>query len=334
MVIARRALERLPVSGRILKTIDALRRERDGLRAQRDRLQEQLEIERDRPGPADVASDRPPKVLLAPSFLAYTERLRRVRTASREIHGHADPIWGYNSKPEGVRLAREVGLRVPELIAPPRPLTSVTPPSDRPSVIKPVSGTASRGVSPLVPVGEGLWLNLLERDEGPQTWSNIKESLQRLVDNGRTSRDFLVEELLPGPTPEQLPPDWKFLCIGGDAVLSWVKDNRGQRLASSARYRYFDREWRDLGAIRGRHYEIDETLALPQHPEDLIVAAERIARTLPSIFVRVDLFDTPDGVVFGEITPQPGTPLWFGPELDRELGEIWDRAEARTWARS
>ena len=333
MIRARGLLERLPVSGRVLRTIDALRQERDGLRAQRDRLQDQLVRQEEAAGLAAVTSGRPPKVLLAPSFLAHTERLRRIRGVSREMNGHADAVWEYNSKPAGVALARELGLRVPEQLSPPRPLHVVMPPTGQPCVIKPTSGAASRGVSPLVPAAGGRWLNLFEQDRGPQSWEAIRESLERLVRDGSTASEFLIEELLPGHEAAHLPYDWKLLCIGGAVVLTFVRDSGGKRFNRDSRYRWFDRDWHDLGPIRNPD-QVDPSLPEPQHPAELVRVAEQIARVLPSVFVRIDLFDTPDGVVFGEITPQPGTPLWFGADLDRRLGEMWDRAEARTWART
>ena len=34
-------------------------------------------------------------------------------------------------------------------------------------------------------------------------------------------------------------------------------------------------------------------------------------------------------MVFGELTPRPGGPHYFGPEHDQRLGELWERAQAR-----
>ena len=55
----------------------------------------------------------------------------------------------------------------------------------------------------------------------------------------------------------------------------------------------------------------------------------RIARDLSSGFdyVRIDLFDTPDGVYFGEITPfhRGGTARIMEPEWEQKLGDLWDQ---------
>jgi hypothetical protein len=111
-------------------------------------------------------------------------------------------------------------------------------------------------------------------------------------------------------------------------VASFGRDTRNQRHGSGAKFRYFSREWEDLGPLRDPD-RFDSSIALPNNPADLVRAAETVAAELPAIFVRVDLFETPSEVYFGEITPQPGTLPWFGPEVDRFAGELWDAAEAK-----
>lgn len=329
MVRARRLLARLPVSGRVLQTLDQLRAERDSLRTQ---LLEQRALA-ERVAQTAEGADEPilvRDVLAQPSFVSRTEALRRVRGRARELWGHADPVWGYNDKLAGAELATDVGLRIPRQLAPSTLLDELEPPPVDRCLLKPVSGTASRGVTPLVRQPGGRWLDLFELDDGPQPWSAIHERLQRFRAEGRISKRFLVEELLVGPTPTELPYDYKCLCIGGAVELIYARDVRNQRFPRHSSYRYFSPSWEDLGAISTPD-QLDASIPPPTHRDELLGAAAAVARALPTPFVRIDLFDQPDGVVFGEITPQPGTNLWFGPELDRRLGAAWDDAEANSW---
>lgn len=345
----RTLLARLPLAGGALRTIDALRAERDGLRRQRDALQRQRdglrsqrdalqdeltqvreELERVRPldDPAlreTVASE----VLRAPSLLARSEALRRVRQHARAFHGRADAVWAYNAKDAGVALARRLGVRTPRLLAEPCRLADLREPQGR-CVVKPVQGASSRGVLALLPHDDGRWLDLNDLQAGARDWETLRDYLQDLVDARRISNRFLVEELIEGPTEHELPLDWKLVCIGGEVAFSWARDRRNSRALTDSRYRHFSRSWEDLGPLRypDKH---DPTIPAPHHPNELVAVAETIARALPTTFVRVDLYDPPSGVVFGEITPQSGSPLWLGPALDRECGERWDRAEARSW---
>ncbi len=338
----RNVFERLPFAREVIRTIDDLRRERDGLRRDRDGLRRERDHLRTRLGEAaaeverlqrdgNSTMQRPSPQLFEPSFLARTEALRRVRRHSKELNGHGDPVWAFNGKLEGMRLATELGLEVPRTLVRPTPITELAPPAER-CVVKPVHGAGSQGVAPLVPTADGRWRDLYELDKGPRDWEEIRAELAELAASGRVNQSFMVEELLPGRDESSLPHDWKVFCVGGEVVALFGRDTRNQRFAYRAKFRYFSREWEDLGLI-GDPTRIDPTIPAPHHPDELIRAAEAVAGALPTLFVRIDLYDTPDRVVFGELTPQPGVPPWFGPELDRRFGERWDRAEAMTWKR-
>jgi hypothetical protein len=325
VAVQRRLLRRLPVASGVAARLDDLRAERDRLKKDRDRWRERATALTAAPA-EDPVTERS-----APSFLARTETLRRVRAVSRDLHGRADPIWEYNSKIAGIELARRLKVRVPAQLVLPVPLEDLQLPSVDRLVVKPVSGASSRGVTPLVSAGDGRWRNLFVFGAAPATWTELREDLALLVAQGRISRDFYVEELLPGPRPEALPYDWKLLCVGGQVVLTYQMDRRSDRTRGTPRYRYWSPDWEDLGSVRWPA-RVDPSLPAPHHPDELIEVAERVAQhMLPTPFLRVDLFDPPSGVVFGEITPQPGTPLWFGDVLDRELGRRWDEYEARSW---
>ena len=315
----------------LTRPVDAARAQRDEARGDRDRYQAQVGQLRQELKQLRSDSQRSPaKVLAAPSILARTEALRRVRSLSRERNGHADAIWRYNDKRAGTELARTLGIAVPEHLFGPIPINSIQPPRDRPFVVKPLNGASARGVLALVPQPDGGFLDLFDVATGPRSWDEHVTELSSVLESGRISDEFVGEELIPGPTSAQLPYDWKLLCIGGRVALAYGMA-RSARSPNEARYRYFSPSWDDLGPIRNAD-RIDASIPQPTHGSELIAAAERIARSLPVLFVRVDLFERPEGVVFGEITPQPGPKLWFGAELDRVLGEQWDVAEADSWA--
>ena len=90
----------------------------------------------------------------------------------------------------------------------------------------------------------------------------------------------------------------------------------------------FDRDWNPLPAyyLHGRS-DLDPGLARaprPLHLETAIQVAERLAEGLD--FIRVDLYDLPDGLAFGEMTSHP----WAGlvslspPGADELLGRYWE----------
>ena len=48
-------------------------------------------------------------------------------------------------------------------------------------------------------------------------------------------------------------------------------------------------------------------------------------------YSRIDLYELHGRIVFGGVTPRPGTTGWFSPELDMAMGEAWERAQVRLW---
>lgn len=269
--------------------------------------------------------------LATPSFLAQTESLRRVRDRAR-ASGGVDEIWSHNEKLAAVSLANELGLRVPATLVDPTCLDRLELPDAAGCVVKPLNGFGARGVAPLVSSGDGRWHSLFDLDAGPRTWSAWRRELAtRFVASGKLTDEFFVEELVPGPAPHRPPIDWKALCIGGRVALIQERQPPNQR-GGVGRYRVWTRDFDALGAVPhhpGRH---DPSLPPPHHPAELIQTAERVACALPGLFVRVDLYDPPPGVVFGEITPQPGPQLWFGAAWDRRLGVMWEEAQAKAMA--
>ncbi|MFA9429714.1 ATP-grasp fold amidoligase family protein [Egicoccus sp. AB-alg2] len=380
MGTSRRAVTALPGVGRLVRTLDATRDERDRLRRQRDRLREENAALRDAqaalreehaelqdrharlqaesghsrkgaatsPYPAAATGDatRSPSTanglrspaeqralearLSQPSFFARLETLRRVRALAQDEFGVTDPIWAHNSKSAGYELARSLGVRVPELVAGPTELDELARPTRARVVVKPVEGSTARGVMPLVAADDGAWHLLFDLSR-TYTWEQIVDLLRDAVAEGKISSRFIVEELIPGPGPLALPYDWKLYCVGGRVQLVLQRDARNQRAGRQAGMRFWTREFTDLGQARLLQ-DRDQEMARPHHPGELVAVAERIAAALPGHFVRVDLYDAPDGVVFGEITPQPGGQQLFRDDLDRQLGEAWDRAEAADFA--
>jgi hypothetical protein len=68
------------------------------------------------------------------------------------------------------------------------------------------------------------------------------------------------------------------------------------------------------------------TLPEPARLDEMIDVAERLADGID--FIRVDLYNVDERVVFGEMTcyPDGGWSAFDPPEFDRELGELWRQA--------
>ena len=118
------------------------------------------------------------------------------------------------------------------------------------------------------------------------------------------------------------PDDYKFYCFDGEVRLILLCTNRSK---AHADYFYFDTELRP--------YPINEiTLALkndykmprPAHLDEMLEVARLLSAGFPHM--RVDLYDTPAGVRFGEITlyDQSGLNYDFFHEGDLNMGNMLD----------
>ena len=328
-----RIARRLPVIRGVAIRLDQTLAERDRLRQalrMRDQDVERLRAERDklrqeRDSLADLSGE--------PSFYALYSSMNRQRAWLKRDHGVRHPISEVEPKLAGRSLAASLGVRVPRLLAGSAPPERLQEPVAERFIVKPIEGWSGRGVHALVREGEGLFSLL---DERTTSWEEVrgklaadqKEMAADAEANGwRVSREFIVEELLPsGHAERPLPFDWKCYCIGGRVELIMQREARGQG-RDGKRFKFWSPELSELGPVRHQD-RYEPSLPAPQHPRDLVAVAERIARALPGPFVRVDLYDVPSGVAFGEITPRPGGIQRFTPDLDRRLGEAWERALA------
>jgi hypothetical protein len=130
---------------------------------------------------------------------------------------------------------------------------------------------------------------------------------------------ILVEELIndgTGPAPIR----YKVLVFGGRAHVIMVISGTPDDL----RCGLYGRSWEDTGVTYAGTKRTDEPLPRPPHLTEMLRYAEILGGGLD--FVRVDLYDTPDKVYFGEITTTPlgGRMPFDSREFDRQLGDLWD----------
>lgn len=263
------------------------------------------------------------------SYQAYLE-------AAMAERGPEHPIWEVNDK----RNAREIGeladLHVPELYQGPMSLRKMDSP-DRDVVIKPMNGCSSRGVRPLKYLGSPESLGdyrdlfsgeIVTWDEAGAAAMRDKHSARNETLLARNHPDamrppWILEELIL--VNGKLPDNWKAFCFGGrvEAVFQTRRMRDG-----SLRVRWWDRDFNDIGDIYpAKSWKYDRRMAKPVNPGKLIHGFEEVASLVDSPFIRVDLYERGEQVVFGEITPHPtggGSP--FIPEWDAIFGQAWHDA--------
>jgi len=115
-----------------------------------------------------------------------------------------------------------------------------------------------------------------------------------------------------------LPVDYKLSCFSGMARFFVVSFDR----QSGRKVNFYDRDWKVLD-IRYRENPRKFYTPPPPNLAQMISIAERLSEGID--FVRVDLYDMGDRVVFGEMTTNPGglTNRYDPQEWDATFGSYW-----------
>lgn len=202
-------------------------------------------------------------------------------------------------------------------------------------VVKPTHGSGAVVVvsyaapeSARLPTPEGAWVYSHVRPEFAdrrQLAAIAASWLEKLYGQGpnrewaygRIPRQVIVEELLRG-ADGSIPDDLKFFVFQGRCRYVQVDAGRfGARTQD-----FYSADWVHLGLSGGPAWATTPH-ARPERLPELIRAAERLGADTD--FVRVDLYDLPERVVFGELTSYPaGGYSPFHPErFDAEFGSHW-----------
>lgn len=262
---------------------------------------------------------RPP---VRPSYRVMVHSERRIsrlgRSASSVIrHGK---FYVYD-------LVRSHGIEVPEQFgrwADPHSIPWDTLPNR--VVIKSMRGSNARGVLPLRR-REGGW-QVISHDDDVLTGDEVAALLAERQADGLIKGPFAAEEFLDEDGSGGRPPmDVKVYAFYGSAPMALLRRvvRHGDAQAS---FRIVDRHGRDVADGYSGNVA-DRTMEPPARLEEMFEIAERLSVAIRATFSRIDLYSIGDRIVFGEVTPRPGGPQWFGRDLDRRLGEEWERAQVR-----
>ncbi|SOC53857.1 ATP-grasp fold amidoligase family protein [Ornithinimicrobium cerasi] len=230
------------------------------------------------------------------------------------------PLTRIAAKLANYRLAASHGVAIPQVHAVWDALDEVAL-DDLPDrfVLKSERGSAARGVLPLVREGDGY---VLADGTARHTPASVIEHFARLEEVGRAVGPFFAEELLSDGSGRALPVDVKIFAYYG--VIGQVRlrasDAHGSR---SSRKRFLTADGEDLFA------DADTSLPVPHLLAEAVAAARTLSLAVPFPFVRVDVYDTPQGVVLGELTLAPGSDERHPLEHDQHLGFCYEHAQSR-----
>lgn len=130
-------------------------------------------------------------------------------------------------------------------------------------------------------------------------------------------RQLLVEELLQDANGD-CPNDYKFFVINGSVKLIQVDMDRSTNHCRNL----YSKDWELI--LSTLQYPNGPSINQPKRLDEMIEIAEILAKDLP--FVRVDLYECPDRVVFGELTICPGSgwERFSDTTVDEWLGQFYE----------
>lgn len=131
-------------------------------------------------------------------------------------------------------------------------------------------------------------------------------------------RRVIIEELLSDPKTGAVPVDYKLFVF--DGIVRFIQVD-SDRFGSHKRSLY-DPAWRRI-PVAYKHQEGPD-VEKPVNLKKMLELAGRLAQGLR--FIRVDLYDLTDRVVFGELTnfPEAGNGKFEPTKFDAEFGQFFD----------
>lgn len=256
------------------------------------------------------------------SSVTFSEQLqnRRERWWSKGQLAHISCLSG---KLEGCSFMKQNGFKVPEQIGLYDSIEEVPAFSDLPSkfVLKPSIGYSAKNVFVM---SNGV--NLLDRK------IYDREAVLRSITNAYANKDFqgkfIIEELLTNwDNRDGIPLDYKFYTFGDRiAFIHVIERNSGSNLKAN-RHWFLKDDWSKLGMKIQRIQEPQGDLpSIPDCYDELIHTVRTVGRRL-NMFMRIDMYATTRGAVFGEFTPTPHGGKGYTKEADRWLGQLWKGVE-------
>lgn len=180
-------------------------------------------------------------------------------------------------------------------------------------VVKPTHGS---GWIKLVPHKAELDISALKDQCRSWLSQDFYEKCRERVYRGLPRR-IIVEEMIDDKT-QGGPADYKFFVFHGRVKVIQAIFGRHAEFSIY----HLDREWRNLN-FNFNYEPFFGEAPHPPHLAEMIEVSEILAKDID--FVRVDLYDTPEKIFFGELTTTPSAGLdRFNPKsFDDYLGSLW-----------
>lgn len=262
-----------------------------------------------------------PKVRPGEQELGFPPFSQRIKDRHRRWHSNPELMTRYDyilGKAASQDYMRDLGYAVPEVYARFPRITALSPLYDLPAnvVLKPDGGHSAQHVFILrdgVNIFDG---SLLTRD-----------SIVEKVGPDCPFPFFAEELLLNFDGTGRIANDVKFHCFGDKiAFVLYIERNHPKDISQN-RYYYLTEDWQLLGIrTNSRLYPEKRVPPKPDCFAELRDIARDVGRRM-NMFMRIDLYATTRGPVFGEFTPCPTGGMNYTAKAEEWLGGMWKGLE-------
>jgi hypothetical protein len=181
-------------------------------------------------------------------------------------------------------------------------------------VLKSANGWSARQVKPIQ-----SWIDQFTGER--ETPESILQFVQDIAMNPAFEGvAFLAEEFLRSKEPQTPLLDYKLFCFGGEVRVIQVINRQGRN------HVWYTRDWQWIPDQMNMCRALGTPRPAPVALDELIHWGDRLSAAYEFPFVRVDMYDTENGVYFGEFTHTPNVGpslLLYTPLANRMLGQLW-----------
>ena len=230
-----------------------------------------------------------------------------------------------SAKIAGRDYVESLGLKAPKLYWKGDNIESIPLFEELPSkfVLKPEKGWSSNNVY-CMDNGEDMLTHRIYDRQNLINALHIDEFIKK------NNPFIMIEELLE-PEEKQsedgLPRDFKFYCFGEEIAMIHVALRRSEIHKEKNEHQYYTPDFKIITQrIMERRNQGRHPIERPDCWEEMIMAVKTIGREL-GIYMRIDMFATARGAVFGEFTPTPHGGNGYSEFADKYLGSFWKGEE-------
>jgi hypothetical protein len=236
-------------------------------------------------------------------------------------------VWQKELSPKiaGRDYVNELGLKVPELYWKGEDLASIPSFERFPNqfVLKPEKGWSSNNVYCMKNGEDILTHTRHDRDSLILALSNDK-----FVSENKPT--IMIEELLEPEVKQSddgLPRDFKFYCFGDEIAMIHVALRKSEVNKGENEHQYYTPDFKIMSQrIMEKRDQGRTPIPRPDCWDEMVNAVRTIGREL-GIYMRIDMYATNRGAVFGEFTPTPHGGNGYSDFADRYLGSFWKGEE-------